>query len=478
MHSLCYRLLGRPPIAETKVALWNEEHPAMAMDVTVKGSKDDAFAETTGGSWGTRVFAQISLARARMTPADLWTGEMQRFSAAWESWKEDNALIDFTDMIENVVRQELCHDDSVRVAFFDEVQDFSKLELKLARMWGAGMEYVVLVGDPDQAIFEWRGASARDFLEPEIPRERVRVLDQSYRIPATVHRLAVDWIEQCSFRYPTEYKPREEEGIVEHLQATSYQSPSRLADEIETCIEREEPCMVIMSCGYMLYPLIKELRERGVPFHNPYAQTNGRWNPLRAKGRLSSFLVSSKAAFGDNARMWTWEEMWSWIEITASRELLRHGAKKRIKAQAKDEHTRAMYPTPDVLEELFAMDPWLELCDALDSEERGADTEWLLAHTLSSRVKLLEYTSKVYQKLGVFALHSDPIVTIGTIHSVKGAEAHTVFVAPDLSKNGATQWNGEPEEKDSVIRVFYVAFTRARHRLVLLARGSAWGVRW
>jgi len=97
---------------------------------------------------------------------------------------------------------------------------------------------------------------------------------------------------------------------------------------------------------------------------------------------------------------------------------------------------------------------------------------------LASKQKLVEYTARVYERFGVFALHKDPIAIVGTIHSVKGAEAHTVFVAPDLSKQGALQWAGTPEQHDSVLRVFYVAFTRARERLVLLGRSGGWAVQW
>lgn len=478
MHSLCYRILGQPEIAETKASAWNEGHPTMTVDVKVQGSPQDAFAETRGGDWGTRVFSAVNLERARMTPEETWTGEMRRFYDAWRTWKDESALIDFTDMIELVLAGELQHDPSVRVAFFDEVQDFSRLELSLARMWGRGMDYTVLVGDPDQAIFEWRGASARDFLEPEIPQERIRILDQSYRIPKSVHALATEWIEQCSFRYPTEYNSREEEGEVQYLQETSHLQPSRLVDEIEKCIEQSESCMFIASCGYMLTQAIKELKIRGIPFHNPFAPTNGAWNPLRAQGRLSAFLVASKAAFGSNARTWTWWELWTWTELITAGGILRRGAKKRIKEMSRDEYSRSLPPNDEEMEDLFATDPWIELCDALDSTKRGADVEWLLSHALASKVKLLEYTAKVYEQLGVFALHRDPTVVVGTVHSVKGAEAHTVFVAPDLSKKGAIRWNGEPEERDSVLRVFYVAFTRARERLVLLGRSGAWAVRW
>ena len=66
---------------------------------------------------------------------------------------------------------------------------------------------------------------------------------------------------------------------------------------------------------------------------------------------------------------------------------------------------------------------------------------------------------------------------VGTIHSVKGGEADVVYVAPDLSERGALEWESTNESrKDRVRRLFYVAITRAREKVVALSSSSAKGV--
>jgi superfamily I DNA/RNA helicase len=53
----------------------------------------------------------------------------------------------------------------------------------------------------------------------------------------------------------------------------------------------------------------------------------------------------------------------------------------------------------------------------------------------------------------------------GTIHSVKGGEAQTVILIPDLSLAAVKPyWAGETA---SIGRLFYVAMTRASERLLL-----------
>jgi superfamily I DNA/RNA helicase len=64
-----------------------------------------------------------------------------------------------------------------------------------------------------------------------------------------------------------------------------------------------------------------------------------------------------------------------------------------------------------------------------------------------------------------------PSIIIGTIHSVKGGEADVVYLFPDLSLAGINEWhntNGDDTYgKDSIIRLFYVAMTRAKQELVI-----------
>jgi superfamily I DNA/RNA helicase len=60
-----------------------------------------------------------------------------------------------------------------------------------------------------------------------------------------------------------------------------------------------------------------------------------------------------------------------------------------------------------------------------------------------------------------------PRVVVGTIHSVKGGEADVVYLFPDLSRAGDAQYQRMGPPRDSVVRLFYVGMTRARHTLYI-----------
>ena len=75
--------------------------------------------------------------------------------------------------------------------------------------------------------------------------------------------------------------------------------------------------MFLTRCSYMLEPLKRALRERGLPFFNPYRQKRMDWNPLAhskreasAVDRLLSFLKPRRDCggapwTGDDFRHWT-----------------------------------------------------------------------------------------------------------------------------------------------------------------------------
>ena len=74
---------------------------------------------------------------------------------------------------------------------------------------------------------------------------------------------------------------------------------------------------------------------------------------------------------------------------------------------------------------------------------------------------------------GPGALEESPRVIVGTIHSVKGGEADVVFLFPDLSPAGDAAYQKHGPDRDSVIRLFYVGMTRARHTLYICQQESS-----
>lgn len=482
LHAHCYRALERPPIAETKAAAWNEKHPDMALSSAGAVDVDDPLAEplTTenGAAGGDEAMAVCQVLRAQMVPVEQWPLLAKRFHEAWTKWKHAEGLIDFTDMIERCLEEVPTAPGDPRVAFFDEAQDFTPLELALVRRWCTETESFVLVGDDDQCIYSFKGATPDAFLEGQKNGAFSKVLSQSYRVPRAVHEFATRISAQISRRQPKEYAPRDFGGSVERSDA-SWKRPEWLVDEIERHTSAGKKCMILASCSYFLRPIIAVLRKEAIPYHNPWRRKRGDWNPLlrgyakkdgtathSALDRLMAFLVTDPTTPGPPREEWTWGEIVQWTKPLESDGVFRKGFKKA--AAQKDQAAFA---------DVFDLGDWMQP-EAMARAE-AHDLDWFYANLLGSEMPKYEFPVSIARKRGKQALRAEPLVSIGTIHSVKGAEADVVFLVPDLSRRGYEQWMFSGKGgTDSTLRLFYVGATRARESLVLCSPGTKWHFEW
>lgn len=470
LHSLAYRMLDSPPVAAERLLEWNKRHPQYALSINPTGrtTLDDgqAPAEWNGATEGDELMSGLDTYRAKMQPLDTWRASVVAFEKSWSAWKRAEGVIDFTDMIEMAYQDVEVAPGNPEVGFFDEAQDFTPLELALIRKWGKRMERVILAGDDDQSIYGFKGASPEALLNPPLPAEDKHVLSQSYRVPRAVHRVAEHWIRRVAHREPKVYLPRDEEGEVLH-RSLCYTRPSPFVDELAAAAERGT-VMVLATCGYQLDQIKHEMRRAGLPFHNPYRRSRGDWNPLRpsrgtsSRDRLLAYLIADEREFGERSRLWTGKDIQAWAHVIKTSACMRKGSKTAIGNLPSGE-------VPfDLIAELF--DDEAELDQAV-----MPDVEWFARNLLAGSRAGMEFPLTVARRRGATALLETPRVVIGTMHSVKGGQADTVFVIPDLSIRGAEQW-AKQSTRDAVIRQFYVAMTRARQTLMICSPATDYHV--
>ena len=380
-----------------------------------------------------------------------------QFAERWRTWKELENLLDFTDLIEHAIETVPRAPGDPTVVFADEAQDLSLLEMALVRKWADAAGRLIVVGDPWQNLYQWRGT------DPEAMGKPDTVLSQSYRVPAAIHTAAMHWMSTMPGHEPIEYQPTDEEGSVRRI-ASTWGKPQYggLLAGIEADVSAGRTVMVLTTCDYMLRPLISVLRDRGVPFHNPYRQRHGGWNPLRrgtkakrtATSRVLSFLNPSRHGTVQHA------DIASWTSAVSAK----HLACKRSEIE--------MEPSPgDLFTHEFGFD-WV--AERLEPEALAAwmsgDLDWLSASLLKAGVTM-RFPIEVARRLGPSALEATPLVVVGTIHSVKGGEADSVYLAPDLSASGDAEWRGQG--KAGTYRAMYVGMTRAKQTLTLLRPSSS-----
>jgi hypothetical protein len=256
---------------------------------------------------------------------------------------------------------------------------------------------------------------------------------------------------------PKVYRPREAEGLVEQLPIT-YRYLAPLQDLLEEWLAAGKTIAILASCSFFIDPIKHQLRDWGLPFHNPYRRTRGDWNPLNVRnGAVSSAdRVLAFRKLKDGGAWWTYADLHHWASVLESEGLLKHGAKTAMRHKAEDCGT-----APVTVEDLAC---WMPGNDVADAALAG-DLDWLRAHTLKSYDKSISYACAVLDRRGRAALLEAPKIILGTIHSVKGGEADIVVLFPDLSPAGYREWMTPGEAQDGVRRMMYVGMTRARESL-------------
>lgn len=424
LHALALRTLNpRPALAETPEGLadWNTQHPARQL--TPAGA-DTELTETM------RTHSAVMAHRATLTPPAAWTIAEQAHHARWTDYKTQTHRADFTDLIEQAIANGP-HPAGPAVILIDEAQDLSPLEHQLIDTWAATCEHVVLVGDPDQALFSFRGANPTALTTRTVHHDIV--LHQSYRVPKAVHRAAI------TYHGPTTgtYQPRNHPGSTARSTRT-LRHPDGIAHLIARRLDArpDHTLMVLASCRHMIDPVAEQLTRARVPIHNPMRPGAPRWNNTAEGHRITAYL----------------EDPWTLADLAAWTPVIRAGAiPDELRELARTGRAGERVAGPDILLQLLG----------LDHPAARRDLAWLAANLAPGWAKRL--TVPMHHALR--RQPWQPRTIVGTVHSVKGGEAQVVILAPDLSRTAA--YATGPDSRGAIRRLGYVAITRASEELVV-----------
>ncbi len=475
LHAICYRALGNPVIAESKIAEFNAFSRYKVSGAKVSLDDPSLSEASEGAKEDDRSLMEMNRYRGMCIPPDMWPVSVQGFAREWGKWKEHTGYLDFTDLLEQAFERFPTCPGNPDVLFVDEAQDLNPLMVRLVRKWGSRTEQFILVGDDDQAIYEFIGADPSAFLATELPDDHIKVLSQSYRVPRAVQQWGEKWIRQVASRAQKDYMPRDCDGVLGYLGGVGYKAPEEILSHAESGLEEGQSVMILTTCGYQLNNLIAVLKKEGIPFHNPFSN-NGGWNPLRASRgvsvaeRLVAFLRPDPWLWPEPRGSWTWSDLATWAPIVyADKAGFLRGTKKMI-----SEWSESLPCGRPRMDEIFPEDspvPGLLLGDDVEKK-----IEWLRDVARPDSLEKLEYPLRILEKEGGFGLESPPQIIVGTIHSVKGGQADRVYVCPDLSLAGYREWMKDGRGHDAIVRQFYVAATRAKEELYFCSPSTSYCV--
>lgn len=461
IHGLAFSTLGGGvEVAEGKpwAAEWNATNEARGPEWMIDAEDAAEIAAHAKGAGG--FMAHYSRARNLLLPSMdaypewLENADLRSWGTAWEKFKSLRGLIDFTDMIEGAGELP----PNIRYLIVDEAQDLTPLEAKLVRRWGAETDMLVLAGDDDQAIYDFRGGSPDVMLVPELAEEMTKILPKSYRMPSVIkdytQKLIVDRVKN---RKAKAFEPHEQGGYVELMKIQGRET-TLFANRIEEEHGRDPSgtIMVLATCRFYLKSVSQELKARGLGFHNPYQKGSGGFDSSNNEilKRLKCFL-GGLDGYSESPR-WTLKDFAEWSGVLDWKSLKPTMTKKDIKESGTDPASKAAIISPGEAAEILGV----------AGEEFTA--EWFLDHLIGSKAKVSGFARSYLGRHGRNTIHEPPRIIIGTIHSVKGAQADTVFLAPDLSAGAVNAAKAPLQTDPQLTRLFYVGMTRSKKQLLLL----------
>ena len=418
LHSLAFRCMS----VKADMIMQPEHYREFAAQVgiEIKVASED---EVDVAKADNPILNEINLARIRgvdlrqhynQCGLDIEWYHFEFVERSYRHYKRSKDLLDFTDLLEMAV---VDHErlPSLEVLIVDEAQDLSRLQWQMVESLAAKAKRVFLAGDDDQAVFTWAGADVKSFLSFE---GNITVLQQSYRVPSTVHALANRIVHRIRERQPKEWKARDFEGMVK----TYYR--------FEDIDLGDGQWLILAATNYMLNPVHEWLKSQGILFERggvpslnvKMVHAVHYWEQLRKGEMVRGDMVAD-------------------IYKYLGGELVARGHRT-----FKNGDAEAFYDLGRLTKDhgLLGSPIWHEAMTRIPEDKR----DYLIA-VLRRKTKLSSLTR----------------IKLSTIHGAKGGEADNVMLMMDLSPKFAKEY---AENGDNVHRLFYVGITRAKQSLHLV----------
>lgn len=426
IHSLCFAALG---LNSSEVLEGNklvEFGDWIGVKVSGKVSMEEG--ATFGFETGDRCLFMENLARVRgITLRQQYDEDddglpwnvVERVSRGLAEYKKAKGLHDFTDMLAQFAESDWMA--RLEVLFVDEAQDLSLLQYKVVERLARGTRRLVFAGDDDQAIYRWAGAAVEHFVA--LPGQ-ARVLEQSWRVPAAVQATALEVLGRVKHRRPKVWTPREgDPGVLSRVQSL---------DEID--FESGEDVMVLgRNACFLRDDAMPLLKSQGIVYE------------FRGGGSVRQSVVEA---------ILDWERLRRGETISVAQAVKVYDQMSAGAGYARGHKKLPHWTDADAV---------ISLGDLKEHGGLSTDGIWhdaLTRITPEDRAYMLKALRRGEK------LSRRPTVRLSTIHGSKGGQAEHVVLLRDVAWRTMKEGSRLPEDE---ARVFYVAATRAKTRLTIVA---------
>lgn len=411
------------------------------------------------------------------------TDEFQKIFLAYEKYKQEKCKIDFDDILSlcyKVLTQNIAiknfYRDRYKFILIDEFQDINRTQYECIKL--LTNENLFVVGDDDQSIYKFRGASPKFLLDfpKDFPDAKIIILDKNYRSTEKIISFCGKIIAQNKNRYEKKFSGR---GIIgSEPKILQFENITQQAQKISEMIKKNPA----------------KINDTAVIF-----RTN-----IQARAFVENFMnlniaYKLKDEFSNIYENWAVKDILAYMKfsvdnknISALAQIINHPKRfvsKTIFAKA----TKKSY---NVLENLFndkSLPMWQRTyieelifhlnelvlkkpydCVRYIRKIIGYDKFIKEFRWLSEILDEFQESAKNFSDIQDFIFYAENFsakiknnnggVTLTTMHSAKGLEFDTVFIISAIEGLIPHEKNYEIEEE---LRLFYVALTRAKNNLFI-----------
>ena len=464
---------------------------------------------------------QLTLEKSMPQPLD----KLTPFCRAYQSELARRALVDFDDLILKTVELLQYHPSAagaVRESFthvsVDEYQDVSRAQYLLLRLLCGRHPNLCAVGDSDQAMYAFRGAQVKNFLNFQIdfPGTTVCYLANNYRSSATILNAAQHVIQHNKKRIEKQLYATRPEGAKIHLVELDddHMEADWIAEEIasllgglgfegmcsgDKSVRSFSDIAILYRLRQQSRALLKALNRRGIPV----AEHTGNWlfenrqvqilldlleilvNPAN-DGAAADLLRSGHFCPGERSAERLIAEAFRrgepLVQLCRNPETvpgLQQRARERIRilgALIEDIQDRSSSMS------LYQLINWLWEASFAGGLEPDDDVLAFATSALpfsqeGAAQSAAAFLKKMYlMREGESIVPVQECVRLMTAHGAKGLEFPVVFIAGAEEDLFPCRLAGCEEGDDAQVeeerRLFYVAMTRARERLYITSARS------
>ncbi|MCM1123783.1 MAG: ATP-dependent helicase [Eubacterium sp.] len=383
----------------------------------------------------------------------------------------------------------------------DEFQDISPKQYAVIKLLAAPLNNLFIVGDDDQSIYGFRGASPgsmQDFMRDYPDADRI-FLDINYRCSEAIVDASLKVIEENQNRVSKQIHAFQEggEGFRLSIFEDQAEEETSLMEELRTKQGKGqlENCAMICRTNYECAMWAQTLHKNGIPFVMNEKPQNKfqhfvvrdimaylmlaqgdmqRKHFLRIMNRPVRYLKreSVPEEYIEEQNVLTYYSETPFIQEQIRRLFRNLKSMKSRKLHLQIHYIRNVIGYDRYLQEKYGADKAAELIRAaveFQQFSEGFQTLQSMSDYISQYTEMLQNHQQTKPARNDPSKDKERGIRLITMHSSKGLEFDTVYI-PDCQEGKIPSSRSQTEEEiEEERRMFYVAMTRARQELWLAA---------